>query len=784
MSTQPVGRLEVRLGLDWRQFKAGLTGARGEVNTFSRAVSAGLAPLRNLLGLAGIGLSAGALVRGLRSAVSELSDLGKTARDTGLDVEELQGLMRGFERNTRVSSETLATALVDFNGRVGEAVNGQGALLAVSERYGIALRGANGQVRHQADLLREVAQVIRAARTEQERLAIAQAAFGEPGRLMAQALAQGAAGIDEMIDQARAAGDVIDRNLILRAEILDDKFDALTRRVRTFFQALAVGALAGGAATATDTLVALFGTLERARAVLGDGVFETLIAETRELAALDGVTEALDGLVFSVEELVRSGRWAEGELAGLVFTLGEMGKTAAADEIRALYEELLVLSSGLTDGTVSARQFDRRLSEIAAESVRVLQSLGDVDAARFSRVISALGNMNTLLAAARVQAQALRAELPGGIEPGAISRLQTRFGVAAETFQAMQRFAVIETDRASRTREQISLEAELESVMRRARDAGVTLTQAQAEAQARLNLQLAAAANPARTREGGVRAERPDDFARAVTSIREQTAALEMETAAMLAAAAAGEDYAAAIEYARQRAELMNAAQRVGIEITSQLQTEIDALARAYTRVGEEAATAAANIQQAEEDSRRGAEALSGLFAGILQGGEAGRRALIGLIEQLSLLAIQRQVMGLGQGGGLFGNLFGMLGRALRPAFQAGGYTGNGGADQVAGVVHGGEFVFSAPAVNRMGAGALDAMHRAAVKGYAGGGLVGAMAPAAAGADRGFMATSTRGAGDTHVHFHGVRDVAGFRQSQTQISADLARVVAMSRRAQ
>lgn len=64
-------------------------------------------------------------------------------------------------------------------------------------------------------------------------------------------------------------------------------------------------------------------------------------------------------------------------------------------------------------------------------------------------------------------------------------------------------------------------------------------------------------------------------------------------------------------------------------------------------------------------------------------------------------------------------------------AFEEGGYTGPGGRSQVAGVVHRGEYVFSAPAVQRIGLSNLESMH-------AGGG---------AGSDRDLSRPST------NVHF-------------------------------
>jgi len=49
--------------------------------------------------------------------------------------------------------------------------------------------------------------------------------------------------------------------------------------------------------------------------------------------------------------------------------------------------------------------------------------------------------------------------------------------------------------------------------------------------------------------------------------------------------------------------------------------------------------------------------------------------------------------------------------------FSEGGYTGNGGINQPAGMVHGKEFVFSAPATSNLGVQTLEAMHNAALGG-------------------------------------------------------------------
>ncbi|MFC8749734.1 phage tail tape measure protein [Pseudomonas oryzihabitans] len=49
---------------------------------------------------------------------------------------------------------------------------------------------------------------------------------------------------------------------------------------------------------------------------------------------------------------------------------------------------------------------------------------------------------------------------------------------------------------------------------------------------------------------------------------------------------------------------------------------------------------------------------------------------------------------------------------ALSRGFRTGGYTGDGGVDDVAGVVHGKEFVFDASSTSRIGVDRLEAMRR------------------------------------------------------------------------
>ncbi len=81
----------------------------------------------------------------------------------------------------------------------------------------------------------------------------------------------------------------------------------------------------------------------------------------------------------------------------------------------------------------------------------------------------------------------------------------------------------------------------------------------------------------------------------------------------------------------------------------------------------------------------------------------------------------------------LFTNIFGgtnlaaVLGHLL--GYAEGGYTGDGGKYEPAGVVHRGEYVMPKKVVERVGVDNLAGLHRAALRGYSGGGLVGGAEP-------------------------------------------------------
>lgn len=168
----------------------------------------------------------------IRSVVSETSKLGKVADRVNLTTDALQRLRYGFDLAGVASTQT-DVAMQRFARRVAQAANGSGELFEILNQNGVALRNQDGSMRSQIDILRDYANLIKGARSEQEQLLLAFKAFDTEGAGLVNALRGGAAGLDILMQKADEAGGVLDERLVREAEKIDDQFAALWRNFET-----------------------------------------------------------------------------------------------------------------------------------------------------------------------------------------------------------------------------------------------------------------------------------------------------------------------------------------------------------------------------------------------------------------------------------------------------------------------------------------------------------------------------------------------------------------------
>jgi phage-related minor tail protein len=163
-----------------------------------------------------------------------------------------------------------------------------------------------------------------------------------------------------------------------------------------------------------------------------------------------------------------------------------------------------------------------------------------------------------------------------------------------------------------------------------------------------------------------------------------------------------------------------------------------DGFKKTTDQMSEFAVQAAHNIQNVLGDAME--QVLAGNFNNI---GNLFTNMLNRMIAQLAASQLSAALFGNYGTTGQIGGLLGAAGSAIAGAFTGapngavggdygayfaeGGYTGDGGKYDPAGVVHKGEYVFDAASTRRIGVGALNRM-----RGYAEGGYVGSGTPAPA----------------------------------------------------
>ncbi|MGE4372898.1 MAG: hypothetical protein AB7E29_08365 [Xanthobacter sp.] len=337
---------------------------------------------------------------------------------------------------------------------------------------------------------------------------------------------------------------------------------------------------------------------------------------------------------------------------------------------------------------------------------------------------------------------------------------------------------------------------------------GVTSGLAQIEAQAAARKQAAIdpASNKPKKTTGGSKTTPGQRFEASIDSMREEIRWLELEQAAL-----GKSTYET--EKLRAGQKLLDDARRAGVAVSPEIQAQINAEAEAY-------AQAAAKLEDAGEAMAR-ADELRGYLGSKMSAGISdlitGARTLDDVVKDLtsSLMDAVLQATLLGEGplgsimggqgllgggggsgsggGGLIGQLIGGVAGAFTGGaggsiglYDQGGYTGDGGKHDPAGIVHRGEYVFDKAATARLGAGNLEALRRGkSLPGFASGGAVGIPAtlkapPSMAGATSGGTAqTNNVTVSPTYniTTSGGDKDNAGLKEALAQSNIDIERMM-------
>ncbi|MFG6081410.1 phage tail tape measure protein [Paracoccus litorisediminis] len=672
----------------------------------------------------------------------ETANLKNEATRAGVSTTVFQEWKFLADQN-RISVDALTDGFKEMHLRAGEFfLDGTGAGAEAFKKLGYSAEELKAKLKDPSSAMTEILGKLRGFDQAGRSFLLEEIFGGAGGEQFGALIGQSEEALNETIRRAHEVGAVLDSEMIDKAAEIDRKFGELAARVESFGKR-AVIAIADAAVELTDfrdRLDGIFSSETEGRAILGNELYDSM---QRDRDAVEAQADALRQLDGEYQRLAEEAATAGNAMRGAIGQLDSWGYGEAADQLRQLSAELETAKQGFRDGTMTGEDFAAKLGEIEKGAQDAFASLSDVDRAQFSGVMSQLGRLGGVIASVTAQASALVGELAKAaqIDPGtkhleALRQQHAAQATSMDSLDAMRaandRFTASENARNIATSESLKLDREKEAVRKRAAEAGATLTDAEitSAAQGALDGDAARSAADAAARSSGDSkggsggAAKLDEFAREAQAIRDRTRELDFEAAALIAGAAAGRNYGDAVTFAAEKARLLDAAQQAGKAITPALTAEVDKLAQGYVDAANKADQAADKMQKVENAGQNGAETLTDMFTGIISGSMSAGEALAGLLQQIAAAQMNKVFMGMFGGGGALGGLGTTVGGLL--GFADGGYTGPGTKYEPAGIVHAGEYVFSAETVKRLGAGNLESLHSAAKRGYAEGGLASA----------------------------------------------------------
>jgi hypothetical protein len=200
------------------------------------------------------------IIRGLAEANADLVRIGETAKRVGLDLQRFQELQFAGRQNG-LTGKDFGSGLEGLAEKLNEARQAENGLSKLFADNNVKLKDRKGEVIGVNEALAQAANLVRNAATEFDKIKIAEAVGLTKDWV--PLLEQGAAAIDRQAAAARAAGVVIDSDIIQKAKEFERDWAVAIERWTTLFKANA-GAVIGFIDTIISKAAGLGGMIENA----------------------------------------------------------------------------------------------------------------------------------------------------------------------------------------------------------------------------------------------------------------------------------------------------------------------------------------------------------------------------------------------------------------------------------------------------------------------------------------------------------------------------------------
>lgn len=240
---QLVVQLEARIRDFERNFEKANRTAQSQFGSIERRGQQSAVRLEAVLGRIGLGASAAIAAGGAavyhfqkqtKAALDSLGQLKDEAQVAGVSTDVFQAI-RFQAAEAGVSTQKFAEAMQKFAVESEAAKEGSGDLYNKLRNVSQSLADDFRRATDQAERFRIVLAATSKLATDSERASFARAAFGRGGVGMVRAISDinEAGGFEKIVANAKAAGAVVDSELIKRAEKLGDELDRSANIIRT-----------------------------------------------------------------------------------------------------------------------------------------------------------------------------------------------------------------------------------------------------------------------------------------------------------------------------------------------------------------------------------------------------------------------------------------------------------------------------------------------------------------------------------------------------------------------
>lgn len=246
----------------------------------------GVMALAKGLGVVALGYMAVAKAKEIWNRAAKAGDLGEQAEQIGVNTDQLQAY-RFAGAQAGIETEAMDVALTKLAKSAGTAADGNKEMIDRFQQLGVKLLDAKGELRPVADLLPEVARGVLNIGSSSQRTATLMELFGRSGAKMATVLEEVAKGNDSVVGTAKAAGAVLDTDIIQAWENFSDSLKRAELTADVTYAKLG----APIATTALDqidkVLKSINGTMDQINSK--EGFWASVLAESREKGRMGGL---------------------------------------------------------------------------------------------------------------------------------------------------------------------------------------------------------------------------------------------------------------------------------------------------------------------------------------------------------------------------------------------------------------------------------------------------------------------------------------------------------------